>query len=431
MSKARKLQRTLFRVAKQQPGRRFTLLYDKVCRVDILEEAWRRVKTNRGAAGVDKISIEEVETLGVDRFLAEIREELLGERYRVSAVRRVRIPKLGQPGRTRPLGIPTVKDRVVQMAVKLVVEPLFDADFLPCSFGFRPKKTPRQALGAIVASLRAGFEHVVDVDLKSYFDTIDHGLLMGLVERRVGDVRILRLIRAWLKAGVMEDGKVTHPERGSPQGGVISPLLSNIFLHEVDRRWCEQSGAAIGGVRLVRYADDLVLLAQTEVGAAEAWTRFQAQVAELRLVINQEKSRVTTIDGGFAFLGFELRRARGVVRMWPQAKRQQHLAARARQAVRSIPSSAELGEVIRKLNPILIGWCTYFRVGNSNRAFKKVDWRVRSEVQLWLRRKHRCPWWKAKRRWGYRELHEQCRLYRMVGRVSHLPEMDAHATGRR
>jgi group II intron reverse transcriptase/maturase len=230
-------------VAKQQPERRFTLLYDKVCRQDILQEAWRRVKSNKGAAGVDQVAIDEIREYGDGS-------------YRVSLVRRVHIPKPGQPGKTRPLGIPTVKDRVIQMAVKLVIEPLFEADFVPCSFGFRPKKTPRMALSIIAEKTQAGYFHVVDVDLKSYFDTIDHELLMQLVERRVGDVRVLRLIRGWLKAGVMEEGKVTHPDRGSPQGGVVSPLLSNIVLHEVDRQWCCGDGTMSNSVVLVRYADD-------------------------------------------------------------------------------------------------------------------------------------------------------------------------------
>jgi len=181
-----KLQRTLYRVAKQQPERRFALLYDKVCRQDILQEAWRRVKSNKGAAGVDEVDIDEVREYGEARFLGEIEQELRNGSYRVSLVRRVHIPKTGQPGKTRPLGIPTVKDRTIQMAVKLVIEPLFEADFVPCSFGFRPEKTPRMALSIIAEKTQAGYSHVVGVDLKSYFDTIDHELLMQLVERRSG-----------------------------------------------------------------------------------------------------------------------------------------------------------------------------------------------------------------------------------------------------
>jgi group II intron reverse transcriptase/maturase len=408
-------------VAKQQPERRFTLLYDKVCRQDILQEAWRRVKSNKGAAGVDQVDIDAIRDYGEDRFLCELEQELRSRRYRTALVRRVHIPKPGQPGKTRPLGIPTVKDRVAQMAVKLVIEPVFEADFMPCSFGFRPKKTPRMALSAIVQSVNEGYSFVVDVDLKSYFDTISHELLLELVERRVGDVQILRLIRAWLKAGVMEEGKVTHPDRGSPQGGVISPTLSNIFLHEVDRQWCQSDGVALGNVRLVRYADDMVLLARTEQQARVAWEQLQTQFAALRLVVNQEKSRLTTLAEGFAFLGFEFRKALGrMLLMWPREKACRNIRQRIREVTRSFPSNGPVGVVIQKLNPILNGWCTYFRVGNSNRTFHKVDWAVRSELQLWLRRKHQCPWRTAKKRWGYHFLHDRCRLYQMVGKVSHL-----------
>jgi RNA-directed DNA polymerase len=422
LDNARKLQRTLYRVAKQQPERRFSLLYDKVCRQDILQEAWRRVQSNKGASGVDEVDIDEIREYGEAQFLGEIEQELRNGSYRVSLVRRVRIPKPGQPGKTRPLGIPTVKDRVVQMAVKLVIEPLFEADFMPCSFGFRPEKTPRMALSIIAEKTQTGYSHVVDVDLKSYFDTIDHELLMPLVERRVGDVRVLRLIRAWLKAGVMEEGKVTHPDRGSPQGGVVSPLLSNIVLHEVDRQWCRGDGTMSNNIVLVRYADDMVLLARTESEARQAWELLQSQFAALRLVVNQEKSRLTTVEEGFAFLGFEFRKPpRRLLYMWPRKKACQHIRDRVRAVVRSFPSNASVDVVIQKLNPVLNGWCTYFRVGNSNRIFHQIDWAVLSELQLWLRRKHQRSWRSARKRWNYQFLYKRCRLYQMVGRVSHLP----------
>lgn len=416
ISKARKLQRTLYRVAKQQPQRRFTLLYDKVYRPDILEEAWKRVKTRGGAAGADKVTLEDIQTYGEERFLAEIELELKQERYRVSQVRRVQIPKPGQPGRMRPLGIPTVKDRVIQMAVKMVIEPLFEADFKPCSYGFRPKRTPRMALREIRDTLWKGNEYIVDVDLKSYFDTIDHEMLIRLVERRVGDIRILKMIRAWLKAGILEEGKVRHPDRGTPQGGVISPLLANIVLHEIDRQWYDHDK-----VTLVRYADDMVLLVSTEQEAQQTWERLQAQFAELKLEINWEKSHIATEREGFAFLGFEFRRkANGKRYMWPRSKACKHIRQRVREVVRSVPSNQSLGQIIKKLNPVIIGWCTYFRVGNSNRVFHKIDWATRGEIQIWLRRKYRCRWSSAKKRWNYRFLHENCRLYKMVGKVSYL-----------
>ena len=342
--------------------------------------------------------------------------------YRASLVRRVHIDKPGQAGKTRPLGIPTGKDRTIQRAAKLVIEPLFEADFVPCSFGFRPEKTPRRALSSIAEKTQAGYTHVVDVDLKSYFDTISHELLLELGGRRVGDGRGIRLIRAWLKAGVLEEGRVTHPDRGSPQGGVVSPLLSNSLLHEVDRQGCRGDGTLSHSVVRVRYADDRVLLARTEAEAKPAWERLQSQFAALRWVVNQEKSRLTTGEEGFAFLGFELRKPpRRRLYRWPRQKACQHIRDRVRAVVRSFPSSATIGEVIRKLHPIRNGWCTYFRVGHSHRIFHPIAWAVQSELPLWLRRKHPCSWRSARKHWNYPFLYKRCRLYPMVGRVSHLP----------
>lgn len=415
MDNVRKLQRTFYRVAKSQPTRKFPLLYDKICQADLIREAWRRVKANRGAAGVDKVDIDEVIAYGEERFLEEIRQALVTRTYRVARIRRVHIPKPGQPGRTRPLGIPTVKDRVVQMAVKLVIEPLFEADFLPCSYGFRPKCSPRQAVRTIVAGYRAGYRHVVDVDVQSYFDTIDHQQLMQLVKRRVTDKHILRLIRAWLRAGIIEDGQVRHPVRGTPQGGVISPLLSNLFLHEIDRQW-----SAHPRVILIRFADDMLLLTQTAQEAEEVWEMLQQQFNELDLTVNKDKSQLTTVADGFRFLGFEFQENKGRLYFWPCQKAVKHIGERVRQTIRSIPSSERLITLIKQLNRVLVGWCTYFRVGNSNRVFHRVDWFVRQEVCLWLRRKYRISWKKAKKRWNYRVLHTNYRLYRMVGKVSYL-----------
>jgi RNA-directed DNA polymerase len=300
----------------------------------------------------------------------------------------------------------------------MVLDAYYEPRFRSSSHGFRPGRGCHTALADLHKF--AGTTWFIEGDIRGCFDTIDHDLLLDLMQRWVGDKRVLRMIRAWLKAGVLEEGNITHPVRGSPQGGVISPLLSNILLHEIDRPWADPRVSGLD-VILVRYADDVVLLARTPQVARIAWERLPAQFHELLLKVNPDKSRLTTVVEGFRFLGFEFRKApQRPLYMWPSQKACKHLMQRVRAVVRSVPSNQPLKVVLAKLNPILIGWCTYFRVGNSNRVFHEIDWAVRREVQLWLRRKHRCAWWQAKRRWHYRFLHEQCRLYRMVGKVSHL-----------
>jgi group II intron reverse transcriptase/maturase len=249
--KVRGLQRALYVTAKRSRKRRFHALYDRICRGDVLAEAWRRVKANRGAAGIDGETLEMIEQSGVEEFLLELQQRLSGGRYRPQPVKRRYIPK--GDGSQRPLGIPVVRDRVVQAATKLVIEPIFEADFKECSYGFRPRRGATGALEAIRLTGGRGHRYVVEMDIRKYFDNIDHEKLMKLVEQRVSDRRVLKLLRKWLKAGVLEEGRVEGTDLGSPQGGVISPLLANIYLDVLDRIW-ERKCRHLG--RLVRYADD-------------------------------------------------------------------------------------------------------------------------------------------------------------------------------
>lgn len=384
--KVRALQRKLYRAAKAQP-RTFGVLYDKVCSEEVLRVGWERVRRNRGSAGIDGQTIEAIEVAGVEAFLDEVRRELLEGKYRPQPVRRVYIPK--PDGRQRPLGIPRVRDRVVQAAVRLVIEPLFEASFRPCSFGFRPKRSALHAIQTIRGKINHGYDEVIDLDLKSYFDTIDQGLLMKLVRRRVRDPRVLRLIRQWLRAGAMTEGMRVETLVGTPQGGVISPLLANIYLHPLDVWWERK----MRGTTLVRYADDMVVLCPK--GHAErCMVELRAFLSRLRLTVNEDKTRITSSSAGFDFLGVHFRKQRMVRRpqytlcyVWPSRRSMQRIRDKVRALVDS-NQRVSLSEKISHLNPVLRGWAAYFRPHNSARAFHKVDYYVWRKPTRWMRCKH-------------------------------------------
>jgi RNA-directed DNA polymerase len=427
VEKVRCLQRRLWAAAKRSPGRRFHVLYDHIHRDDVLWEAWRRVRANRGAAGVDREMIAAVEQYGVERFLEELGSALRAKRYRAGVVLRRYIPKAD--GRKRPLGIPTVRDRVVQMAAKLVLEPIFEADFLPVSYGFRPQRSATDALETLRKLGAKGHHFVLDADIRDYFGSIDHEKLMLLVARRVSDRRILRLLRQWLRAGVMEDGRVAPTRVGTPQGGVISPLLSNIYLHVLDLLWTRHS-APLG--TLVRYADDFVVMSRTRSECEQAEERIRVILGRLGLELHPEKTRrVELFDGkeGFEFLGCELRkRLSGPVlektgrRLYflqrrPSQRSMQRIRRRVKELTPRSRCHADLRAVIADLNPVLRGWGNYFRTGNAAKRFNQLDTYVwRRLLALRVKRKGRNLRPGEVKRWT-RESFHNLGLYRLRGTV--------------
>lgn len=391
--KVRELQRKLYQSAKRNKVRKYHALYDKIYREDILYRGWKQVKENQGSAGIDSQTIDDIEGHGVDKLILEIQEELKEGTYNPPPVRRVYIPKAN--GKTRPLGIPTVKDRIIQTAMKIVIEPIFEADFKDCSYGFRPKRNQHQALETIRKACNNKGNYVLDGDIKGYFDNINHEKMMMLVEKRISDRRICKLVRKWLKAGVMEKGSIDVSNLGSPQGGVISPLLANIYLDYLDSKW-EYHYSHLG--KLIRFADDFVIVCKNYKDVSHSYSAIRLIMSRLELELNTEKTRIINLwEGkeGFVFLGFENRKVKMkklngqeyyALERWICKGKQKVIKDKVKETLKDATLYQDIEEMISRLNLKIVGWRNYYGI-SSKRVLIRIDRYILMRLVYWYNRK--------------------------------------------
>lgn len=398
LSALAQLRAKLGQKAKLEPKFKFYTLYNHLSRDDVLLEAWKCVKRNGGSAGIDGITIYDIENFpqGVMGFLKDIQNELRSKTYYPKAVKRVYIPK--SDGKMRPLGIPTVKDRVVQAAMLLIIEPIFEEDFLDCSYGFRPNRSAHQAIDTIKKSIDKGQLQIYDADLKAYFDTIPHDKLMLALEMRIADRMVLKLIVKWLRAPIWEPGKPMKPnDKGTPQGGIISPLLANLYMHYFDKIFHSSRGPGTWAkATLIRYADDFVIMAKYMTPKIKAWIE---DILEHRfsLTVNQEKTRIINLaepKSSLDFLGFTLRRVALKNLRWkqfclitPSQKSLNKAVEKIREHTKSWNGYKPIGKVVKDLNQFLRGWGNYFRKGNPSQGFMKINGYVQDRLYRFLQRR--------------------------------------------
>jgi group II intron reverse transcriptase/maturase len=423
----RTLQRKLYRKAKQEPACRFHALYDKIYRADILSHAYDLVRANKGGAGIDGVAFEDIEAKeGAAVFVTELAEALRSKRYKPDPVKRVMIPKAD--GRQRPLGIPTIRDRVAQMAVKLVIEPIFEADFCDASYGFRPKRSAHEAVDDVAHTLNRGYSVVIDADLAKYFDSIPHAKLMTMVAERISDGAMLHLIQMWLKAPIMaedEDGTKRNigggksNRKGTPQGGVISPLLSNLYLHLLDRIWERGQLQQRIGARIVRYADDMVVLCSK--GSEQPMTVLRQVLGRMGLALNEAKTEVVdAYRGKFEFLGFAIwmAKSRTTGRHYPHVQPSKKSLRKFKDQIAQLTARSRtkipLDWLVKVVNALVRGWVGYFHLRNCSKTLGHVRWHLEERLRTQLRKRHKVRDIKAGYlRFSSRDLYEKYGLYKV------------------
>ncbi len=400
--KLHELREKLYHAAKADKNRRFYTLKDKVYREDVLKCSWESVKSNKGSPGIDAQTIGNIIEYGEERFLNELAEDIRTEAYRVKDIKRVYIPK--KNGKQRSLGIPVIRDRIVQGAVKLLIEPIFEADFQEFSYGFREGRSTQDARKEIQKFINYGCTNIYDADIKGYFDSIDHGILMELVERRIADRYILKLIRAWLRADIIENDMRIEPKKGTPQGGVISPLLANIYLNEMDRLWKKSGIEKREDAHLIRFCDDFIVLSSRPFGKSIPF--IEAVLSNLNLELSTEKTRITTAKEGFDFLGFHF------FRKYVYSYGKEHTYVRpTKQSLKSVKAriniitkeavNGDVEETVKSLNLLMRGWSNYYRDINAYETLAKVQNYAIDRLRKYLRRRH------TKSGFGYKEYNHE------------------------
>jgi group II intron reverse transcriptase/maturase len=412
-NKLQEFQRKLYEKAKACPKFRFYSLYDKTYRIDVLYEAYRRVKTNKGASGIDGQTFLDIEKNGLTEYLNELQRELKERRYKPQPVKRVYIPKAN--GKNRPLGIPTIRDRIVQMAFLIIIEPIYEADFKEASYGFRPNRSAHDAIREIYKYLNWGCVEVYDVDIEKYFDSVEHWKLLKLLSKRISDGQILKVIKQWLSSGYIEEGQHYQSKRGTPQGGVISPLLANVYLNPIDEAFEKKKlwDKSKGSIHIVRYADDIMVLAQRNL--EKGINILEHYIERLGLQINQEKSQRIHLEEGksIEFLGFEFQYVRSrktqkrLILVRPSPKSQKRCREQIRKYVHhSIPLT--IREQINNLNQFLRGWTGYFRIGNASMTFHNLRYFIERRVRRAYQRR------KGKSGYGWNGISSE-RIYNELG----------------